>query len=166
MPSNEKFKTGPAHDFFEILRKQKLLGKQSGADPWTFDMDEVIMNPVGEEALIDLLGRPLRLLKQKLETIKNDNSAHCRLEFCYFPIIPPSRSPKDRGVFWRDFCREAGIPFMDLDDDFTALGTTYYPYAGPDMGHFTPNGMSLFSTIMVHELISKHKIPFDEPPKP
>jgi hypothetical protein len=126
-------------------------------------MDEVIMNSVGEKALMGLVGRPLVLLKQKLETLKNDEGDHCRLEFCYFPIIPSSRSPKDRRAFWRDFCHDAGIPFTDLEDDFNALGTTYYPYAGPDMGHFTSNGMSLFGMIMVHELISNHKIPFNAP---
>jgi len=157
-PADEKFKTGAIHDFFEVLKAQKLLGQQLGKAPWSFDIDDVIMNPAGEAALIEIMGKPLKLLRQKIEKMTASGGKRRRLEFCYFPISTPA--PKDRRKFWRDLCHQDEIPFMDLVDDFNALGTTYYPFAGPSMGHFTANGMTLFSTIMVHELLFNSKIPF------
>ncbi len=126
---------------------------------WVFpDITGMIRDPEVREGMFSIIGKPLGMLKQKLE--KNGN---CRMVFGYMPTaeMNPFADP-DKRSFWKDLCDREKIPFFDLSDDFVALGFTYFPYSGSaGSGHLTTEGMSFVGMLVAHELIAHKYIPFD-----
>jgi hypothetical protein len=102
-------------------------------------------------------------LKKRMENAKFEGGKTAKMEVWYYPITPYLKR-KDRDLA-RDICLKAGVPFLDICDDFDVLSSTYHPYRIPaeEPGYFTRNGMDLFAQIMVHELLKNHTIPFDAP---
>ncbi|HEY5037686.1 MAG TPA: hypothetical protein VIJ93_01285, partial [bacterium] len=158
-PNSDKFHSGPFHLFFEICKKKKLMDTPS-VNTWTFpDIDALVSDSEARKPLIEMMGKPLFLLKQKMESMKIGSGQTCQLALCYFPVNP--FTSKKKRLFWRDLSQAGQIPYLDLCDDFAALGYSYYPYSGGESAHFTVNGMVLFSTILTHELLRHHMIPFE-----
>jgi hypothetical protein len=156
-PNREKFKSEPLHHFFELCRDKKLLAEASST-VWTFtDMNALVLDPEVRGSLEEIMGKPLLLLLKKMDSIKTTGGKPSQVIFCYFPT---TLSPlKEWRSFWREVCEKSGIPFLDLSDDFTAVGYSFYPYQAWESGHFTVNGMYLFSTLMTHELLRNGMIP-------
>ncbi len=152
-PNSEKFKAGTFHDLYELCLSKKLMDKTKQCN-----LDAMAADPEVRPRLFAVMGKPLKMLQTKLGSMKTGTGSKRRLELCYFPIF---ESPaKTKRVFWRDLCQSIGVPFMDVCDDFKTLGLTYSPYSTSGARHFTVNGMTLFSRILVHELLSNKKIPF------
>jgi len=156
-PYPERFKPGPWNDFLDLCKAKKLL-VTNNPKFWTFtDMNDVIADRETRPALAGIVGKPLQLLKEKIHSMDSPGKKPRQLVLCYFPIT--LNSSKDRQSFWGGVCEKNGIPFLDLCDDFTAVGYSFYPYQPWESGHFTVNGMRLFSTIMVHELMRRNLVP-------
>lgn len=159
IPNSDKFKDGPLHDFFKLCMDKKLLGVQSPTK-WFPNLNAIRSDPETRERLIDIFGKPFKLLSQKLDSMKTSGGKSPRLEFCYFPIghqFSANEYSKSDRIFFRGLCRNVGIPYFDVCDEFKTLGTTYFPYS---LGHYTTDGMYLFSEVMVHKLLKDKKIPF------
>ena len=157
-PHKDKFPSGEYHDFFEYLTAQKLLRVYTPND-WIFDLNGILNNPKARKWLMEIQGRPLKLLKEKLDGMKTAEGKSRRLVFCYFTPGGTSYFTNELyRAFWRDMCRENGVTFLDLCDDFEAVGMSYHPYSmNGDVDHFTREGLNLFNEILLHELTS-HKI--------
>lgn len=52
-----------------------------------------------------------------------------------------------------DFCKERGLPFIDLREDFQKNSETDMYYDGC---HLTPKGSAIFGKMLADELIKKH----------
>jgi hypothetical protein len=80
------------------------------------------------------------------------------VEYCAFPIYQvPSKA---RRAFLKDLSQKAGMDFMDLSDDFMAVGLTYLPYSLGFGEHFTDHGMDFMNTVLLRELLRTGKIPY------
>jgi hypothetical protein len=151
----EKFKSGPLHDFFELVEKKKM---ESTPDKWS----DWIKDPQLRDMLVDIIGRPEGLLKKKYNSIKTSSGSPCQLCLCYFPSAAfstfPSRTTRS---LWKDIASKNGLAFLDLTNDFIAARYTYFPFSdmiGTD--HFSVNGHSFFAQILAYELIKNKIIPF------
>jgi len=82
-----------------------------------------------------------------------------QLVFCYFPAGWNFFTAERDRTFWKELCLQEGVTFLDLCDDFSVVGLSYHPYSLLGYGHFTENGMDLFSKILVHELTHSKMIP-------
>lgn len=161
-PNREKFKSGLMHPLYELLLSKKLL-EEPAPNKWIFPPWEALMtDPEVRKPLLELVGKPLGMLRQKVESPKA-NGTPAQLIFCYFPTNP--YYSRYRRNFWKDLCAQQKIPFLDLCDDFTAIGFSYYPYLSGVSGHFTVDGMFFFSTLLTHELLHQHMIPFESSKK-
>ncbi len=161
LPNSKKFKSGTLHDFFELCKTKKMM-QPLAENQWVFpDIDSMVADPEIEKNMINIIGTPLRLLRKKMDSM-GVGEQHPRLVYCYFPISQAVTSRGQR-TFWKDLSRDAGVSFLDLCDDLTVLGMTYYPYSAT-MGsdHFTVNGMNVFSTVLAFELIQNKIIPFEK----
>ena len=154
LPDKDKFKTGPLHDFFDLVAKKKMIGTIDGYSQWLSD-------PELRDKLANILGLPIGLLKKKLNSIKDVEGASCQLCLCYYPegsMMAPSKSER---VFWREIAVKNGASYLDMTDDFTATRYTYFPLS--DMGsedHFTTGGHTLMAQLLAYELIKSKIIPF------
>lgn len=157
-PHSDKFPSGEYHDFFLYLLSKKLLAI-NGPNNWSFDVNGILKDADARKQLMKILGRPLKLLKAKLDGMKTAAGKPRQLVFCYFnPGGSYYFTDELQRAFWRDMCQGYGITFLDLCDDFAALGMSYHPYStNGDVDHFTHSGLNLFNEILLHELTS-HKI--------
>ena len=98
-----------------------------------------------------------------MDEIKTSGGKTPQLVFCFYPAGNIFFTNELERSFWRELCREEGVTFLDLCDDFAAIGMTYHPYSLTSDGHFTENGMDLFSKILLHELNHNKFIPTHAP---
>ena len=160
-PNEEKFNTPQLRDFVKLCRADKAL-HEDRKDVWGFDLDTILADPPARKSLLEIMRPAYSLLKSKVEGIQVGEGKKARVETWFYPA--GNFSSKGTRKFYSDLCGAAGIPFVDLSDDFTAVNLTYWPYKYDPVtgGHFTAEGMDLFSRIIVHELTARHEIPLKE----
>lgn len=163
-PHIDKFPSGEYHDFFQYLLSKKLL-EINAPNNWAFDVNGTLNDAEGRKQLMKILGRPLKMLKAKLDGMKTAEGKPRQLVFCYYtPGGSYYFTNELQRAFWRDMCQEYGVTFLDLCDDFAALGMSYHPYSGNvDVDHFTHSGLNLFNEILLYELTSHKIIPTKSP---
>jgi hypothetical protein len=166
-PNNEKFKSGPLHELFNLCNEKKILEEDKDgkwSNPPSFS--QMIADPEIRKKLAEIIGKPLDLLNQKLKSEKTSEGKPRKLVFCFFPTADVytdfSFPAKNCRAFWKDLCHEKGISFLDLTDDFTTLRLTFFPFSEENgRDHFDGNGHKLFNFILAHELIKQKIIPFE-----
>lgn len=163
----ERFKSGPVYDLFKICEEKKILVVGSDGQLKAMPtLDQMAADPQIREKLIQVVGRPLEVLNEKMKSEKTGEGVPRRFVFCFFPnadvfsnFTPPSKTQRN---FWKQLCQEKGIPFLDLSDDFIALRLSFFPFSEEEgMDHFDGNGHKLFDEILAHELIQQKIIPFE-----
>jgi hypothetical protein len=154
-PNKEKFPSGAYHDFIQYTVSKNLVANMSNQFP-DFNVEGVLSDSQARELLIKILGQPLKMLKKKMDGMRTSWGRIPQLVFCYYPPGGVFTSESER-LFWGDLCREEGVAFVDLCDDFAVIGMTYYPFSVSM--HFTNNGMNLFTNILLYELAKNKFIP-------
>ncbi len=161
-PIKERFPSGVYHDFIQYTLSKKLVNPVSDTQ-WDFNIAGILNDSQARELLRQILGQPLKMLKKKMDEIKTSGGKTPQLVFCFYPAGNIFFTNELERSFWRELCREEGVTFLDLCDDFAAIGMTYHPYSLTSDGHFTENGMDLFSKILLHELNHNKFIPTHAP---
>jgi hypothetical protein len=161
-PNQDKFKSGLAYDLLQMCFKKKKV-KENSATQWDVpSYEELIKDPDIRPLIRHLISHPLALLNQKVSAAGKDGEKP-KVALCFFPS-PSGRyyvTTPDVRSFWAEACREAGIPSLDLCDDFTVLRTTYFPFSElAGMDHFNGNGHWFLSFILADEFIQNGWIPF------
>jgi hypothetical protein len=157
-PFEEKFKSGPLHDFFSLLEKKKMDTRISAWEQWL--LDEQL-----RDRLADIMSRPLAMLKNKFDAVKTGQVSSCQLCLCYFPAGSFGAFPyKSERALWKGITSKNNLPFLDMTDDLMATRYTYYPLS--DMiatDHFSKDGHAFFAELLAYELIKNKIIPFQTP---
>lgn len=154
IPNKDKFKTGPLHDFFDLVAKKKMDGTPDGYSQWLADSEL-------KDKLGDIMGLPIGLLKKKLNAIKSGEGTSCQLCLCYYPEGYRMAPSKPERIFWKDIASKNNVAFLDMTDDFTATRYTYFPLSDTgDEDHFTTDGHALMAQLLAYELIKNKIIPF------
>jgi hypothetical protein len=160
----DKFKTGPLHDFFDLCQKKKLLTvAQDGK--WSLStFEKLIADPEVDERIKDLMGKPMGLLKKKLDDLKTSSGTACQLDLCYFPQGSLTGFPyKSERKFWKEICAKDEVGFLDLTDDFLVTRLTYYPFSDMEGNdHFSKDGHTLLAHLLAYELVKNKMIPFTQ----
>ncbi len=159
---SQKFKSGPMADLIQLMKKRKVFANEKDVSPGAFQqpyIDLDISYPEIRKKVIDIMQLPLTLLRKRIESHVTESGKKTRLEMWQFPTlmyVPPLRR-----AFLKDAYEGAKIPVVDLDDDFMVLGMSFAPIRGRpfEACQFTVDGMSLFTTILMHELIERKEIP-------
>jgi hypothetical protein len=158
----DKFKTGPLHSFFELCQKKNFLTVEQGGKWYLSPFEKLITDREVENRTEDLMGRPLGMLKKKLDNLKTSSGKSCQLDLCYFPQGSLTGFPyKSERNFWKEICVKDEVGFLDLTDDFLVTRLTYYPFSDMEGNdHFSKDGHTLFAHLLAYELVKNNMIPF------
>ena len=127
--------------------------------------------PALHDLLVQLYGKPLSILNQKLSAMRTPSGTPVRLVICSTHTRPyktlyldTTEDPK----IWAYVTKNLGIPYLDLNEEMTALNVSYFPLTEnqpvPVAGdHFNPEGHLFFSMLLVHDLIRDGLIPWNRP---
>jgi hypothetical protein len=158
-PLADKIPSGLAGDFFKLCQK-KGLGKVDGKYLWFADFNQLMAEPEVERDLIQLIGKPIRMLHDKISAARTSNGG--KVGF-YLGILPAGQffPMKAQHIFWKDLRDYTGAPLLDLTDDFTALRPSWFPLSDhQEYDHFSADGYSVEALVLAHELIRQNLIPW------
>lgn len=119
-------------------------------------------NPKIREDLLEMAGRPLGLLGEKLEGIKTASGNTVKFSICYVPSEDGgAASMEDYESFWKDLCVKEGLNLMDLAGPYNALKTSFFPVEEACCHHhYTAYGNQLIAMILQSDLVDQKWIPF------
>lgn len=158
-PSSERIPSGEPRRFYELCKTRKLVtlaGNNFVFDPKLFNDPEL------HESLVVLYGKPLNILSHKLSAMKTSAGKPVRLLLCsvhtgFFASNPDTM--EDPQIL-ADAAKKFAIPFLDLNDEMTALSLSFFPLTESDkLAHLDPNGHLLMGHLLVHDLIREGYIP-------
>lgn len=168
-PWAKRIPSGIPKDFyFRCLAKHWVNVKPNGQfDFYRFDTtiaDEGIRND-----LLEMMGKPIRMFHDELKDMKTLEGKPVQTQMLLIfskGYGVGSGNLENFRTFWKTVADHGQWPYLDLIDDFIALGPTFFPTeeAG-SWKHYTANGSLVYAYIVAHELITKGVIPFNNPPK-
>ena len=154
---------GEPRRFYEI-GKEKHLVKVEGNN-LVID-DGFMTEPKLHDLLVDMLGKPLGILNQKLGGMRTSSGGPVRLLLCFTPT-GYSRPCTNDEQLRKDITAKFGVPFLDLTAEMTALRVTYNPLSETGSAwHFDPAGMEFFARLFAHHLIRDGWVPWASPATP
>lgn len=162
-PPLQRIPDGVARKFYDFCKEYHLVKIQG--QNFVFDQS-LYARPELHDLLVEMYGKPLDLLSRKLSVIKTSSGQPVRLLLCstHTGIFRPNAEDP---AIWVDVARKFHVPFLDLNDEMTALGLSFYPLAeigGND--HLNPEGHLFFSLILAHALIHDGFLPWTGTPLP
>jgi len=160
-PPLERIAKGEPSRFYGLCKSKKLVkikgnnfifNKSLFADPQLFD------------SLVQLYGKPLDMLNRKLLKMRTSAGKPVRLLICYTHTGAFAPDPEEGGI-WQGVGLQFHFPFINLDEEITALGLSFFPFGefGGE-GHFDTDGHLFFGLLFAHALIQKGSIPWEKNP--
>jgi hypothetical protein len=111
--------------------------------------------------LVEMLGKPLSVLDQRISAIKTSSGKTPEVVFFYVPD-PDCEHCSQFENFWSDVCARYGLTFLNLTKPYQDLKVSYFPTTEACCHqHYTAYGNKLIATILKHELIDRKWIPFE-----
>jgi hypothetical protein len=156
-PPLERIPPGDAQRFYDLCKAKKFVSVEQ--DGFNFD-DKLFLDPDLYPYLVRLYGKPLDVLKQKLSKLRTSNGNPVSLVLCdmHSSFFKPDSEPPE---IWKDVTRQYHIPYLDLNDEMTAMINSYFPLAEVDgNGHFNSEGHLLFGELLAYGLIRDKLIPW------
>ena len=148
---------GPARNFFDLCKAHKLVRIEKNNIVFNYDLD---LNPEIRDTLVQLYGKSIDLLKQKLSVMKTTSGQPVQFLVCFTPTAF-FRACLLYSEFWKDLTARFHVPFLNLTDEMTALRFSYLPMSeGAGNDHFDSNGHFFFGRLMAHDLIRDGLIPW------
>jgi hypothetical protein len=120
-----------------------------------------VADPELRSDLVEMLGKPIGMLADKLRAMKTKAGKPVTFIFCYSPggNHGPATDDDFREL-WLRIARQYNIPVVDLSDDWYALQTTYFPTNDACCwNHFDAYGHQLLAYLMAREFINQHWVP-------
>ena len=160
-PWKERIPKGVPEDFYKkCLARQWVLPVSRTQMSFTL-FDDLIQDGGIRNDLLEMEGRPVSMLAQKLRDLRTSKGAPvtCAMMFML---------SRDHGMgtldlhrdFWREVAARSGLPFIDLSKYFTAFTRTYFPL--DEWGahfHIVANGHPFYAYVVAHELLEENLIP-------
>lgn len=156
-PESVRFSDPLVKTFYQRARQKGWLKPEHSGGPTVFpdDVGIFLQDPDATAELERIMGKPLGLLRQKLEATPTSAGKPMDLWVCYAPGALQSISPEENfRLFWKEVCTVNRVPFLDLTAPFEALKDTYAPvYEDNGTHHFNVYGSELLAQILCHELL-------------
>jgi hypothetical protein len=160
-PFSERVPPGTPKKFYDLCLKYKLLDFKPDHTVYYHSLAEMNEHPDVRDCLVDMIGKPLGVLNQKLKAISLASGNTPRMEICYFPGLLFNPEWCSQADFWSQLAQKWGLDTMDLSDAFSAQRPALYPFDGAD--HFDNNGLLWLSYVLKSQLISQKIIPWTTP---
>jgi hypothetical protein len=155
-PLSERAKSGVALDLLERCKKLRIpvSNEQDFPGDGLFSLfcsgDAQI-----QKDLVEMAGRRLRLLNDKLNSMRTLEGNRPQFVVYYLPCRD---FPNDcLAPFWSDVCTQNHLKFLDLSEPYDALKLSYFP---TNVMHYTAYGNVLVSRILSYSLIKNNLVPF------
>jgi hypothetical protein len=150
---------GIASDLYGLCLQKGLFTQGQGSFPPEWKLWEE-GGPDIRKDLLEMAGKPLSLLSEKLKEIESGEGSAPKLTLIYVPYRP---FPNDEAcAFWKTLCTEQNISFLDLSNPFCALKTSYYPTEESEDGRYeTAYGSEFIAYLLCNALFEDNLIPFE-----
>ncbi len=158
-PSTERISPGLVDDFFKACQKENLA-RIDGLKFWFADFNQLVEYPEVEKDLVQLIGKPIRMLREKISEIRTPEGKTVPL---YLGILPTGQfyPMKAQQPFWKDLGAYVGAPVVDFSRDFTPLRLPCFPVSDrQEYDHWNAEAYTVKALILAHELISQKIIPW------
>ncbi len=158
-PIAEKMPSGLAGDFFKLCQSKKLA-RIEDKELWFADFNQLVAEPEIKKDLVQLIGKPIRMLKDKIGVIRTSSGRPVPF---YLGILPTGQffPVEAQKPFWNDLRDYTGIPLLNLSDDFVALRSPWFPISDhTEYDHFSSDGYFVEALVLAHELIKQNLIPW------
>ena len=158
----EKIPPGLPGDFYKLCETKKLAGIAGGKNLWFKPFDQLVGDGEVEKDLVQLVGKPIGMLNEKLQKITTTNGKPVSLVLGLLPV--GSRFPVlEQKPFWDDLKKMLKLPMLDLTDDFTVLRPSFFPLAESlSFEHYYIESTNVLGQVLAHELIHQKYIPFNK----
>lgn len=152
LPPEKKLAQSPAARLFAVASARgHTATSKAGFLHVELTLDELLAIPEARTELLELYGRPLGLLRERL--------APARLVVCLFSSGDRIAIARERD-FYAEIARRRGVELLDVVPEMTALRASYHPIAERgDSDHFTAGGMALFAGVLEHGLAARGFLP-------
>jgi hypothetical protein len=163
-PWRERIPDGAPKRLLDACFKDKLTKEISPTELQFGSFEDLIYSGDGEiwNDLLEMLGKPLNVLNQRIGLLKTSSGKTPKVIFFYVPDSDCQHCSQFE-TFWSDACAEYGLTFLNLTKPYNDLKMGYYPTTEACCHqHYTDYGCRLIATILQHELINKGWIPFEE----
>ena len=154
-PPLERIPDGAPRQFYEFCKAHNLVQVSGNG----LHFDGTIYNyPELHDLLVELFGKPLGVLNQKLSGLRTSGGQPVRLVLCCG--FTGRAWEKSGGLYlWRDAAKKFNFSIMDLNDEMEALNLSLFPLTS-DGNHFNPDGSAFFARLLAHDLIRDKWIPW------
>ncbi len=156
-PPAPRIPPGAPRKFYDLCKAKHFVHVQG--NNFVFD-DGLFSDPEIHELLLEMYGKPLDLLNQKLSAMKNSAGQPVRL-LLWSTHTGLARPVAEDPQIWADLAKKFHIPFLDDNDEMTALRLSYFPMSeigGND--HMNSDGHAFLARILAHDLIKNGLIPW------
>ena len=155
-PPLERIPNGTPRNFYEFCKVHDLV-KIEGK---VFDFDEKLFAyPELHDALVEMYGKPLDVLNQKLLAIKTSSSQPVKLLLCTTYTGRFLDSKEDPQI-WEDAAKKYNFHILNMRDETYALRLSFFPLTGDDFTHLNPDGHNFFGRLLAHDLVRDKLIPW------
>ena len=156
-PPLERIPKGAPQSFYNFCKAHDLVK----IDGNVFNFDEKLFNyPELHDALVEMYGKPLDVLNQKLSAIKTSSGQPVRLLLCSTHEGVGNLLYPDNSQIWMDAAKKYNFPILDINAEFEALHLAFFPLTGDDHNHMNPDGHLFFGKLIAHDLIHDKLIPW------
>ncbi len=155
-PLSQRAATAEARDILQRLKKLKMPFSEKQDCPGDQLWDLMCSpDPQIRNDMIELTGRRLKILSDKIANLRTSSGSLPQLYFYYVPCADFPNECCDS--FYGDLCGRFHLDFFDLSEPYNALVRSYYP---TDTNHYTVYGNELIAVLLEHYLIENNLIPF------
>lgn len=160
-PIADKMPGNLAGHFFELCRSKNLArSDEKSKELWFADFNRLVAEPDIEKDLVQLIGRPIRMLHDKIDPMRTHKGQPVALRLGILPVgqfFPM----KAQMPFWNDLGDYTHVPLLDLSKDFTALRPAWYPLSDhKEYDHFSSDGYFVEALVLAHKLIQERVVPW------
>jgi hypothetical protein len=155
---DKRIQKGVPKQFYDLCKDRHLV-KIDGKN-FVFD-EKLFLVPELHDLLVQMYGMPLDVLNRKLSATMTSSGQPVRLLLCsvHTGLFRPYLEDP---TIWRDATKRFNVPFLDLNDEITALRLSFFPLneiGGND--HLNPDGHSFVGRLLAHTLIKDGLIPWN-----
>lgn len=166
-PISERMPAGAPGDLFTRAKaKQWADINAKGQVEFKKTFQDLLLShdPDVRADLLEMFGKPLRLLAGTLGGLKTSGGQTTKFMICFVPS-EGARPLKEYQSFWNEIAAKDQIPMMDLSKNFDDLKTAFFPITEECCHHhFLAYGNTLIAYLMSRSLLEGKWVPFEGHP--
>ena len=162
-PFAQRIQPGLPQKLYELCQKYKVVEPvpDSKLKMNFHGFGELVQQPEIRDCLVEMVGKPLDELHQRLKAINLSTGGNPKLELAYLPGVEVWSDSCCHDDFWQELAKKWGLDLMDLSSAFDAQRMALFPFDGEN--HLDTNGLIWMGDVLAHELTRQQVIPWTSP---